>query len=338
MNGLDERNGTPLLEEPSYTPTPKRSGPAPVDAASLLSDMGAEDAKPAQQTPRYQQLSEEQIAILQQQRADNGQPPYTQEEIAELKAEFIERQRLQFQQQAFSQQQQAAQSSVVLEEATYTAPAKKTTEALPQVDASQLLEEAAPEPERRVSFDQADLEAAKKAAAKRAVESLKEAPPPKDPAESRRQMEALRQQQLADLAQAGFPVSIILTILGVIAGACMALFASRPFPEGTELSGFLNVAGNIYRIAGIGMALLAITIVLRIQPLKGFTSFLFGAASVLLLIPGSILLFQHRGGEGFALTCTFFLIALVLGFAVTFTLSTSDKLNAYYGKKEIMYD
>ncbi len=339
MNGLDEMNGTPLLEEPSYTPKPQRSGPAAVDAASLLSDMGAEDAKPVQQTPRYQQLSDAQIAVLQQQRAEQGQPPYTPEEIAELKAEYIERQRLQFQQQAFAQQQQAAQSSVMLEEATYTAPEKKATkEALPQVDASQLLEEAAPQPERRVSFDQADLEAAKKAAAKRAVESLKEAPPPKDPAEARRQMEALRQQQLADLAQAGFPVSIVLTIIGVIAGACMALFASRPFPEGAELTGFFNIACNIYRYAGIAMAILAITIVLRIQPVKGFTAFLFGAASILLLIPGGIILFQHRGGDGFGLTCAFYVAALILGFVVTFNLSTSDKLNAYYGKKEIMYD
>lgn len=330
-------NGTPFLEEPSYTPKPQRTGPAPVDAAALLGDMGGDTyQKPQQTQSRYQQLSDEQIAILQQQRAEKGQPPYTDEEIAELKAEYVERQRLQAQQQAFARQ--SAQSSVLLEETTYVAPEKKKPEALPQVDASALLEEAAPQPERRVSFDQADIEAAKKAAAKRASESLKEAPPAKDPAEARRQMEALRQQQLADLAQAGFPVSIILTVVGVIAGLFMALFASRPFPADMEVNAFFNIASKFYLYGGIVLAILAITIVLRVQALKGFTSFMFGASSVLLLIPGIVILLNKKAAEGFGLTCGFFIIAIVCCFVVTFVISTSDKLNAYYGRKEIMYD
>lgn len=336
MNEINGNNGTPFLEEPSYTPKPQRTGPAPVDAAALLGDMGDNNPRPAQPASRYQQLSDEQIAILQQQRAEQGQPPYTDEEIAELKAEYIERQRLQFQQQAFAQQ--AAQSSVLLEETTYTAPEKKKTEALPQVDAATLLEEAAPEPERRVSFDQADIEAAKRAAAKRATDSLKEAPPSKDPAEARRQMEALRQQQLADLAQAGFPISIILTIIGILGGACMAMFATRPFPADMEVNAFFNIASKFYLYGGIVLAALAITIVLRVQALKGFSSFLFGLSSVLLLIPGIVILLQKKDADGFALTCVLFVIAIVCCFAVTFVISTSDKLNAYYGRKEIMYD
>lgn len=335
MNEIDN-NGTPFLEEPSYTPKPQRTGPAPVDAAALLGDMGDDTPKQTQPASRYQQLSDEQIAILQQQRAAAGQPPYTAEEIAELKAEFIERQRLQFQQQAFAQQ--TTQSSVVLEEATYTAPEKKKPEALPQVDASALLEEPAPEPERRVSFDQADIEAAKRAAAKRASDSLKEAPPAKDPAEARRQLEALRQQQLADLAQAGFPVSIILTIIGVLGAACMALFATRPFPADMEVNAFFNIATKFYLYGGVVLAILAVTIVLRVQALKGFTSFLFGISSVLLVIPGIVILLQKKAAEGFALTCGFFIVAIICCFAVTFVLSTSDKINAYYGRKEIMYD
>lgn len=336
MNEIGSNNGTPFLEEPSYTPKPQRTGPAPVDPSVLLDDMGDDTPKSTPPQSRYQQLSDEQIAILQQQRAEKGQPPYTPEEIADLKAEYIERQRLQMQQQAFAQQ--STQSSVLLEESTYVAPEKKKTEALPQVDASTLLEAPAPEPERRVTLNQADIEAAKKAAAKRATDSLKEAPAVKDPAEARRQMEALRQQQLADLAQAGFPVSIILTIIGVIGGVFMALFASRPFPESMESNAFFDIASKFYLYGGIVLAALAITIVLRIQPLKGFTSFLFGASSVLLLLPGIVILLNKKSADGFALTCGFFVIAIICCFAVTFVLSTSDKINAYYGKKEIMYD
>ncbi|MDD5947310.1 MAG: hypothetical protein PUC41_05865 [Oscillospiraceae bacterium] len=336
MNEIGNNNGAPFLEEPSYTPKPQRTGPAPVDPSVLLGDMGGDTPKPAAPQSRYQQLSDEQVAILQQQRAEKGQPPYTPEEIADLKAEYIERQRLQMQQQAFTQQ--SAQSSVLLEEATYVAPEKKKPEALPQVDASALLEEAAPEPERRMTLNQADIEAAKKAAAKRATDSLKEAPAAKDPAEARRQMEALRQQQLADLAQAGFPVSIVLTIIGVIGGAFMALFASRPFPDNVEVNAFFDIASKFYLYGGIALAALAITIVLRIQPLKGFTSFLFGVSSVLLLLPGIVILLNKKAADGFGLTCGFFVIAIICCFAVTFVLSTSDKINAYYGKKEIMYD
>lgn len=306
--------------------------------AQLLGDMGYEPPKPKS---RYQELTDEQIATLQQQRAAQGQPPYTAEEIAELKAEFIERQRLAAQEQALAQQAAAAaaQSSILLEETTYQAPEKKKSaaEVLPQVDASALLEEPAPEPVRRVVFNQEDLEAAKKSAAKRAAESLSEAPK-SDPAESRRQMEELRRQQQADLATAGFPVSIVLTIIGVIAGACMALFASRPYPDGDAPNGFFGLMGTVYIILGIAVAILSVTIVLRVQSLKGFASFVFGASSLLMLIPGIIILLYKRGTELFGMTVAAFVLAIVGCLVVTFVMSTSDKLGAYYGKKEIMYD
>ena len=149
--------------------------------AQLLGDMGYEDPRKASQPQiQYQELSAEQIAILQQQRAAKGQPPYTDEEIAELKADFIERQRTQAMQAAMAAQaeaQKAAAAAMLAEPEDYSRPERKPQhEALPQVDASALLEEPAPEPERKVAFNQEDLEAAKMSAAKRASESLKEIP------------------------------------------------------------------------------------------------------------------------------------------------------------------
>ena len=338
----------PVLDDMSNAPQP---GPAVQHAGGvdprlagasvpMLDDMGA-SAAPQQPQSRYQQLTVEQITILQQQRAAQGLPPYTAEEIADLQAEFIERQRIAAQQAAMAQQAQAqAAAGALLEETTYQAPEKKPAhEALPQVDASALLEEPAPEPERKVVFNQEDLEAAKRAAVKTASSALSSAPQTEaDAKRARQQLEALRQQQMADLAQAGFMTSIILTIVGAIASGCMIWFAARPFADGYEPGAFFNIADKFYKYGGIVLVLLAITIVLRVKPLKGLTSFLYGLASVLLLIPGIVVLIQKKDAGGFGLTAALFALAIIGCFAVTFVISTSDKLNAYYDRKEIMYD
>lgn len=312
--------------------------------APILEDMSSPPQQQRPQAPTgYQQLTPEQIATLQQQRAAQGLPPYTDEEIAELQAEFIERQRTARMQQAMQAQaaaQQAAAAALLAED-NYTAPEKKKEpeRVLPTVDASALLEEPAPEPERKVVFNQEDIEAAKKQAVKKAAENLSSAPSTEQDAKrARQQMEALHQQQQADLAQAGFPVSIIMTVIGVIAGVCMAMFAARPYPDDFETNAFFNIADKFYTIGGVVLALLSVTIVLRVQQLKGFTSFMFIISSILLFIPGLVLLFQKNGTSGFGLTVSLYVIAIICAFAVTFVISTNDKLNAYYAHKDIMYD
>lgn len=348
-NGVDPRLAnaeTPVLDDfgsqDFSRPTPNAGGVDPRLAnavAPVLDDMGSASAPPPKPASRYQELTDEQVAILQQQRAAAGQPPYTAEEIAALKAEFIERQRFQAQQQALAQQAAAQQqANVMLEEATYNAAEKKPThEILPEAKAEDLLEAPAPEPERRVSFNQEDIEAAKRSAAKRAADSLKEAPQT-DPAEARRQLRELRQQQQADLSAAGFPVSIVLTIIGVISGLCMFLFSTRPYPEGFEPNAFFNFADTFYKYAGIILMLLSLTIVLRVEKLKGLTSFLFIASSLLLVVPGIVAMLERKNAGAFGLTIAFYLIAIIGCIIVTFIISTSEKLTAYYGHKEIMYD
>ena len=80
---------------PQITKNNRKSSPIAMDdqkslEAQLLGDMGYEDPrKAAQPQVQYQELSAEQIAILQQQRAAKGQPPYTEEEIAEIKTSVI---------------------------------------------------------------------------------------------------------------------------------------------------------------------------------------------------------------------------------------------------------
>ncbi len=312
--------------------------------AQLLGDMGYEDTrKPVQ--PQYQELSDEQIAILQQQRAAKGQPPYTAEEIAELKAEFIERQRAQAMEAAFAAQaeaQKAAAAALLSEPEDYSQPERKPQhEALPQVDASALLEEAAPEPERRVVFNQEDLQAAKMSAAKRASDSLKEIPQqtPEQQKRAREEMARLRMQQQEQLAAQGFSVSVFMTIIGAIAGACTLLFSAGAYPDPDNIPGVFKFFDTCYLLLGLAMIGLAITIVLRVRQVKGFTSFIFGLNAIVMLLPGIVsLLSEKKNAPGGAMVCVGYVISMILSIVVVFIMSTSDKLGAYYKKSEIIYD
>ena len=348
---MDDQNSlaNQLLGDMTYDDPRKKAQPQQgVDprlagaSVPLLDDMGAGSA-PQQTQMRIQPLSAEQIAILQQQRAAKGEPPYTPEEIAKFQEDFIERQRTQMMQAALAQQAQAqaAASALLAPEDSYQAPEKKTSaaEALPQVDASALLEEPAPEPERKVVFNQEDLEAAKRKAVKSASASLETGPRSEEESKrARQQLEQLRMQQQADLAKAGFVTSVILTIIGVLAAGCMIAFAARPFAEDFEPNGFFNIADTFYKFGGAALVLLSATIVLRVKAVKGLTSLLFGLASFLLVIPGIVVMIQKKAAGGFGLTAGLYALAVIGCFAVTFTMSTSDKLNAYYARKEIMYD
>ena len=348
---MDDRQNleAQLLGDMSYE-DPRQKQQSAVDprlagaSVPMLDSMGADAAPAPKPQTRYQELTDEQIATLQQQRAAAGQPPYTEEEIAELKAEFIERQRIQAQQQAMAAQAAAQQqaAAMLLEEPAYTAPEKKQThEPLPQVDASALLEEPAPEPERRVSFNQEDLEAAKKQAAKRASESLKEVPQKTEEQQKRDRelMKSLRLQQQEDMAQKGFIVSIAVTVLSVIAGVCTILFSSGAYGNPDEAPGIFHFFDKCYLFLGIAQALLGITVVLRVKKVKGMTSFINAVTPILMLIPGiTLLLSQKKGAEGGMVSVVCYIISMVCAIAATFIMSASEQLNAYYAKSDIMYD
>ncbi len=325
---------------------PQTHGALPqVNAADLLGNMSAEPARPVQPQFQYQELTDEQVAILQSQRAQQGQPPYTPDEIAELKAEFIERQRQQAMEAAMAAQaaqQQAAAAALLSEPEDYSQPEKKPQhEALPQVDASALLEEPAPEPERKVVFNQEDLEAAKKQAAKRASESLSEAPAKteEDQKRARREMEMLRQQQLNDLAARGFTVAIVMTVLGVIAGVCTIMFSVGSYPDPETAPGVFKFFDTCYMIAGVALILLSITIAARLKKVKGLTSFMFIITALTMFIPGIVsLLSEKKNAPDAGMTTICYILSIVLCIVITFIMSTSDKLNAYYAQSDIMYD
>jgi len=342
-----------LLGDMSYVDPRKTAQPAAggIDprlagaSAVLLDDMTTSaPAAPKPQT-RYQELTDEQIAVLQQQRAAKNLPPYTPDEIAELKAEFIERQRVAAQQQAMAEQaaaQQQAAAMLLSEPEDYSKPEKREApKILPEVDASALLEEAAPEPERKVVFNQEDLEAAKKAATKRASDALAEAPAKseEDQKRARRELQALRQQQLDDLAQQGFMVAVVSTIMGVFAGIGTLLFSMGSFSDPSSVPGVFKTFDSFYTIAGVLLILLSITIVTRIKKLKGFTTFMFVITAITMIVPGIVeLLSQKKGADNFGMTLAGYLLSIILSIIVTVNISSSDKVNAYYKQNDIMYD
>lgn len=339
-----------LLGDMSYDDPRKHAQQPAVDprlagaSAVVLDDMSTGAPQPqAPARPAVVELTDEQIALLKSQRAAQGLPPYTDEEIQALKDEFVERQlaaqRVVPQASAADiAAQQAAAAALLQEPEDYNAPEKRVThEVLPQVDASALLEEPAPEPVQRPVFNQSDLEEAKKAAAKRATESLKEQTGPKTEEEQKRarmEMERLRVQQLSDLAQAGFKLSIVMTAIGFVAAIGMFVFASCGYPPDAVSDGFYALSDKCFSFLSIVLALLSITIVLRVLKLKGFASGMFIISSILMVIPGIIVMLHKHS----AVCAVSYAISIICCFVITFTMSTSDKLNAYYARKEITYD
>ena len=315
--------------------------------AQLLGDMTYSDPRkqnaPAQ--PQYQELTDEQVAILQQQRAAAGQPPYTDEEIAELKAEFINRQRIQAQEAAIAAQaaaQQQAAAALLSEPEDYSVREKAPMqEALPQVDASALLEEPAPEAPRAAAFNQEDLEAAKRAAAKRASDSLKDLPEKTEEEQkrARQEMAMLRLQQQEDLAAKGFIQSIVLTIVGALSGVCLAVYSMGSYSDPGLKNGAFAFFDKCYMLLGVALFILSFSIVTRIRQVRSLTSFSFGLSAVLMFLPGIVqMLTAKKGADGSAVTIAAYVLGIIGCLAVTFIMSTSDKINAYYKKSEITYE
>lgn len=326
----------PTLADDDYVDTRKKHSLEGV-AAPVLEDTDAHTApRPAAQPAGFTPvpLTQQQLEILAQQRAQSGQPPYTPEQIAAIQKAYMDRQAAAH---AASQPAAAPAPQVqapVLEESTYTPPVKE--EKKPQVSAAaaaSLLEEPAPEPERKVSrFNEADLEAAKANAQKRAIEQSLNMTTNVDKAESRRLMNELRMEREAELAKKGFTVVIVLMILGLLAAAALYFFSIRDFKVDMA-NGFYSAVTKVMTYTSFGLGVVSVLLILRVGFVKKLGSFLFGLMTALLLFPGLPMLMQKKE-EGMVLTVVAYGAALILCFAVCFTLNTSDPVNMFYKRRE----
>lgn len=326
----------PTLADDDYVDTRKKHSLEGVQAPVLEDPDAHAASKPAQPaafTPVP--LTQQQLDVLAQQRAQSGQPPYTPEQIAAIQKAYMDRQ---VAAHAVSQPAEPAPQpqvkAPVLEESTYTPPVKEKHE--PQVSAAaaaSLLEEPAPEPERKVSrFNEADLEAAKANAQKRAIEQSLNMTTNVDKAESRRLMNELRMEREAELAKKGFTVVIVLMILGLLAAAALYFFSVREFQDSMD-NGFYSGVTKVMNYTSFGLGVVSVLLILRVGFVKKLGSFLFGLMTVLLLFPGLPMLMQKKE-EGMALTAVGYGAALILCFAICFILSTSEPVNMFYKRKE----
>jgi uncharacterized membrane protein HdeD (DUF308 family) len=152
-------------------------------------------------------------------------------------------------------------------------------------------------------------------------------------------MALLRVQQQEELAAKGFTLSIILTVLGALAGAGTILLAAGGYPDPDNIPGVFKFFDTCFLLLGLAMIGLAITIVLRVRQVKSLTSFVFGLNAVAVGILGLVvLLSEKKNAEGGALSTLGYILSVVISIVVVFILSTSDKISAHYKKSEIMYD
>ncbi|MBP0970414.1 MAG: hypothetical protein J5753_00105, partial [Oscillospiraceae bacterium] len=152
-------------------------------------------------------------------------------------------------------------------------------------------------------------------------------------------MALLRLQQQEALAEKGFGVSIAMTVIGALSGVCTFLYSTGAYSDTSMKDGAFGFFDKIYMLLGVLLFILSFTIVTRVKKIKGLTSGIFILTSILLFIPGIVQLISVKAGaEGGVRSIIFYILAIIGCLTVTFTLSTSDKLNAYYKKSDIIYD
>ena len=337
----------PTLADDDYVDVRKKSSLEGVTAPTLADDTYVDPrrqpgAAPTPETPAPfvpTPLSEQQLAALQQRRTAAGQPPYTPEQLTAIQNAYLQKQIDAHAAQTAAapvsapvQEAPAPVQAPVLEEPDYTPPPKKEP-SVPQPSVAQaaaLLEEPQ-EPERRVSrFNEADIEAAKANAHKRAVESTLNQPVNIDKAEARRMMNELRMEREAEMAKKGFKIVLVMMLLGIVAAVALYLFSAQNFKPDMENKFFQTLTdATIYISAALGIV--SVLMLFRVEGLKSLATGLFALNGVGMGIVGFMELSQK---ENMPISAAFWLVSIALSLVITFMLSTSEPVSMYYKRRE----
>lgn len=317
----------PTLADDTYVDPRKQQTAAPAPAP-------VQEAAPFVPTP----LSDQQLEALQQCRIAAGQPPYTPEQLTAIQNAYLQKQIDAHAAQtaptpAPAPVQETPVQAPVLEEPDYTPPPKKEP-AVPQPSVAQaaaLLEEPQ-EPERRVSrYNEADIEAAKASAHKRAVESTLSQPSNIDKEAARRMMNELRMEREAEQAKTGFKIVLVMMVIGILAAVSLYIFSLQAFKPDMQNKFFQTLTdATIYISAALG--LVSVLMIFRSEGLKSLASGLFALNGVGMGIVGFMELSQK---ENMVLSVVFWAISVVLSLVITFVLSTSEPVTMYYKRREM---
>ena len=381
MNGENEFNTTPILEETSYdpnsrvkkegpqgvtapvlddmdyvAPTAKKDGPQGV-TAPVLDDMNSYTAPTAKkdgpQGVTAPVLDDDNYVQPQKNNNDSMLMQFTPEQqeafnklSPDQQAQVIEMRRQQLAQQQvtapvldddnYVPKQKAAQPSEpvtapVLDDDNYVPPQPK---AQPQTEAvtAPVLDDAPPPPAYVPKYVDEDLERAKQEARKNAVAGQLVSKQ-KDEKESLRMMMELRRQREEEAAHKGMYITIVTSVIGIIAVVLFALFASG---EAFGLKYRADMANNKFMdfvssssfyisvVAGLFAGLLCT----GIKGIKSFTSLIFFLYAILVILSGIILLPQKDGH--LAINALLYGGSLIGMIAVCVILSTNECVDQYF--------
>lgn len=342
----DVRKGAPVVDEPVLLDDPapvwqsEKKGAPQVDEPVLLEDPVSYTEKPAAHPQELPSAENLQADIL-----GDAFAAYDPVEEFYQKLKFTDDLKTAFSQLDAEKQMQVTEMRAKqmgipvpavprelrpkLEQA---ASAEKTGE--DAAEAQEAVLEEAPKPQAYVpKFKDEDLERAKEESKK----PQKYTPPPQmemteeQKKESRRIMNELREERERESAKKGFKQLILLTILGVVAGAAFAVFVSGAFGAGYKMEeelGWMAYVKEYGVYLGAVVAIGSLVLCAPIPALRGFVKFLHGLTFVLCLFPGIPLLIQKEAGHGL-LNGLLYAAALVLSGFCAFTLTTSEHISMY---------
>ncbi len=338
----DQRKGAPVVDEPVLLDDPapvwqsEKKGAPQVDEPVLLEEPASYTEKPA---AKPQELAADlQADIL-------GDAPAAYDPVEEFyqKLKFTDDLKAAFSQLDAEKQMQVTEMRA--KQMGIPVPAvprelrPKLEQAAPAASGEEAAVEApvleeAPKPQAYVpKFKDEDLERAKEESKK----PQKYTPPPQmemteeQKKESRRIMNELREEREREAAKKGFRQLILLTVLGLVAGAAFALFVSGAFGAGYRMEeelGWMSYVKEYGVYLGAGVAIGSLVLCAPIPALRGFVKFLHGLTFVLCLFPGIPLLIQKEAGHGL-LNGLLYAAALVLSGLCAFTLTTSENISMY---------
>ena len=227
-------------------------------------------------------------------------------------------------------------SAPVLDEDNYTPPPKKEEPEKPaEPVAAPILDDEPEAPKYVRKYVDEDLEAAKRDARKSVATSLTS--DQKDSKKSLEMMLQLKEERMAEMAQKGFKIAIILAIVGVISAVCFYLLYSGQMGMGykEDMSGLGSKLSNISLYVAIIAGAASVGLVTGISGCRSFASFVFLLFSIVQLFPGIAMLPQHENSS--AKVYLFYGIALLGSIAVFVALSASEAVGQFFKKNKDNY-
>ncbi|NLP26035.1 MAG: hypothetical protein GX365_01610 [Clostridiales bacterium] len=180
------------------------------------------------------------------------------------------------------------------------------------------------------NFVDTSAEEARKEALDRSIKgSLNEKPASFDEKKSREMYLALMEEQRIELAQKGGKRVIILMILGIVMSVLFYLFASANDLKPDRV-GAVDRVTTVINYCCIASGIASLLMVARVKAAKGFASFTFGVMTAVSLIGGGYVLTEKNN---FAVNLAMIAVVFILNVYISFTLNSSEAIDAYYKGK-----